>query len=366
MAIPASTDEQPYRVAVVRALPGLGDFLCAVPALRALRAALPFATIDLVGLAGNRPLVQRFGRYVDSLVHFPGYPGIPEVGYDPNSLFAFLYATRRNPYDLVVQMHGDGSYMNDFALSFGCAETFGYYPAGRRVPDPERFWPYPLDQPEVRRNLLLVEHLGAPSQGEHLEFPLMPLDSAELALVPRAAGLEPGRYAIIHPGASRGEKRWQPEYFACVGDHLAEHGIMPVLTGLIGEAQLSTEVAEEMEYECLDFTGLTSLGALAALISGAMLVVANDTGVSHLADALAVPSIVVFSASDPRRWAPLDSSLHRVVDLTGFDGHYTPQLSALLAGLGRPMAPGFTPDFPLSGVMAEVEHLLATGGGSAS
>ncbi len=39
------------RIAIVRSLGGLGDFLCTVPALRSLRAAYPQAEIVLVGLS---------------------------------------------------------------------------------------------------------------------------------------------------------------------------------------------------------------------------------------------------------------------------------------------------------------------------
>jgi len=49
------------------------------------------------------------------------------------------------------------------------------------------------------------------------------------------------------------------------------------------------------------------------LLSRATLTVCNDTGVSHLAVALKVPSVVVFSTSDTRRWAPLDRRRHRAV-----------------------------------------------------
>jgi ADP-heptose:LPS heptosyltransferase len=48
-------------------------------------------------------------------------------------------------------------------------------------------------------------------------------------------------------------------------------------------------------------------------VDGARILVANDTGVSHLAAAVATPSVIVSSGSDPERWAPLDGERHRVL-----------------------------------------------------
>ena len=59
-------------------LAGLGDLLVHRAWLRALRSALPDAEIELIGLPAAQRFVDRFGRYVDRLIEFPGFPGIPE------------------------------------------------------------------------------------------------------------------------------------------------------------------------------------------------------------------------------------------------------------------------------------------------
>jgi ADP-heptose:LPS heptosyltransferase len=296
------------RIAVFRALQ-LGDLLCAVPAFRALRATHPSTSITLVGLPWARELAARLDRYLDGFIEFPGFPGLPERACAASLLPAFFRGMRQAGFDLVIQMHGDGRLTNPIAALMGGRTTGGYYRAGRYCPDAEACIEWRDDEHEVHRWLRLVEHLGAPSKGSHLEFPLREQDWREVDAL-RLAGL---RYAVVHPGAQLPSRRWPAERFAEVADELAADGLHVVLTGTLAEEPLVQRVKRAMRQPAIDLSGRTSLGGLAAVVAKARLVVCNDTGVSHVAAAMRTPSVVIASGSDARRWAPLNRELHRVL-----------------------------------------------------
>lgn len=293
----------------MRALPGLGDLLCVVPALRALRNAQPTARITLIGLPWAAGFVERFRHYIDDWLEFPGFPGIPEGWSSPDRVSQFLAQVQEVPFDWAMQMHGSGAISNLFTVLLGAKANAGFFLPGQYCPDSQRFLPYPEAEPEVRRHLRLLEFLGVPLQGEELEFPLKKADWEELASLERPQ--QP--YVCVHPGASVAARRWSPLGFASVADALARRGYQIVLTGTAAERELTQTVAQAMQCSALDLAGRTSLGALAALLQQAALLVCNDTGVSHLAAALEVNSVVIFSDSDPRRWSPLNRQRHRVI-----------------------------------------------------
>jgi ADP-heptose:LPS heptosyltransferase len=113
----------------------------------------------------------------------------------------------------------------------------------------------------------------------------------------------PARYAVLVPGASphRPEKRWPDQKF---GGLAAQLQIPAVVVGGKGETGLAG-VIRSFAGRTIDLTGRTDLLELAAVIGGAALAVGNDTGPMHLAAALGVPGLVLFSgASDPALTAP--------------------------------------------------------------
>ena len=297
----------PRSIAVFRALQ-LGDLLCAVPTLRALRRGWPAARVTLIGLPWARELAARFPVYVDEFVEFPGFPGLPERRCEPRAVLEFLRSIQERRFDLALQLHGSGEFSNPLVALLGARRTAGFYRDGHYCPDAATFLPWRDDEPEVERGVRLLTALGVASSGLELEAPLLQADLRELARIADERQLPRGSYVCVHPGAQLKSRRWYPERFAIVADELAARGLRVVVTGTAGEAELAKAIARRMRSPVVDLVGRTTLGGLTALIDGARLVVTNDTGVRHVAAARGTPCVAVACGSDVRRWPAREST----------------------------------------------------------
>lgn len=288
----------PPRIAVFRALQ-LGDMLCAVPALRALRRGEPDARITLIGLPWAREFASRFSEYIDNFIAFPGAPGLAEQPEpDAAAREAFIAECRARDFDLAIQLHGSGVQTNAIVASLGAARVAGFVPDDGGTTALDCALPWRDSEPEVSRCLALMRKLGYPDWGDYLEFPLGGLDYALWHVLRDEHALVPGRYVIVHPGARMASRRWPIERFADAARQLADEGWQIVLTGTRAELSLAAAFAEQLGRPCVNLCGRTPLGALAALIGRARLLLCNDTGVSHVAAALGTPSVVIACGSD--------------------------------------------------------------------
>src|SRR4051794_34261815 len=144
-----STPDPPRRVAVLRALK-LGDLLCAVPALRALRAAWPGARITLIGLPWAAAFAERFRHLLDDFREFPGYPGLPERPPLLDRIPGFLSAMQADSYDPAIQLRGSGPIVSPLVASFGAKHCACFYLPGGYCPARARFLTWPERGLEVR------------------------------------------------------------------------------------------------------------------------------------------------------------------------------------------------------------------------
>lgn len=301
----------PRRVAVFRALQ-LGDMLCCVPALRALRAALPDAQITLIGLPWARTFAARYADLIDAFEVFPGAHGFPEQPEDGTGLPVFVDAMRERRFDLAIQLHGSGGIANELVAQFGARALAGFKQPGETPPH-GCFVDWPDALPEPERYNVLMRAMGIDTPGAALWFPLTADDLAEYESIVARHGLHPERLVLVHPGAQLPSRRWPAERFAAIADELATDGWQIAVTGTASEVELTARVVGAMTQPARHLAGETSLGALAALVAHARLVVCNDTGLSHVAAAMHTRSVVVASGSDTRRWAPLDHDRHHVL-----------------------------------------------------
>jgi len=268
------------RVLVLRAL-GLGDALTAVPALRALRRALPGIAEVRVAMPASLEAVLELAD-VDAAV------------YDQRGLDG-----RLPPADLAVNLHGRGPQSHRLlAATGGRLVAFGNADAGHDGP----VWRD--DEHERERWCRLVR--------ESFDVDADPDDMALRAPSSPAPGA-----VVVHPGAAAPGRRWPAERFAAVVAWAARQGHPVVITGDASEHALAQQVAELSGVDPWVVAGSTTLTQLAGLVAHARLLVVGDTGVAHLAPAYGTPSVHLMGPVSPRLWGPdvrpRDESAHRVL-----------------------------------------------------
>lgn len=266
-------------VVALRAL-GLGDLLCGLPALRALRAAYPMHRLLLAAPAALGPLALASGA-VDGLVDVGGLGD----------------AAPLPPSAIAVNLHGRGPQSHRLLarnrplrmMGFGCGA------AGFAGP------PWRPGEPEVERWCRMLGWYGIPADPRRRELRVRP--------DPRHVGA-----AVVHPGASAASRRWPASRYARVVRALRAAGLPVVVTGGPDEIGLAHRVAGGSGCDGVAvLAGRTGSLELARIVAAARVVVSGDTGVAHLAGAVGAPSVTLYGPVSPHEWGPPPAPRHRVL-----------------------------------------------------
>lgn len=302
--------EPPRRVVALRAS-RIGDFICAIPAFRALRAALPGARITLVTVPLLRGTAERL-PYFDAVASFPGFPGIAVQLFEPRAALRFFEEMQTEHFDLALQLQGSGVYSNPFVLMLGARYTAGFVRAGDGATRLDAALPLPEHGHEIHRALALPLFLGAPAAGVHTEFPLTHVDHlrAEALLL----GM-PQPLIGLHPTAHDASRRWPLDRFETAARALHQrHGGTLVILGGSGEYEYNRTLARRLPGICRDLTGLTALGTLGAVLTRLSVFISSDSGPAHIAYALGVPTVTLFRAGGVHRYGPPQNGPFRALE----------------------------------------------------
>jgi ADP-heptose:LPS heptosyltransferase len=258
-------------VVALRAL-GIGDLATAVPALRGLRAAFPTGPLALAAPAWLAPMAELTGA-VDRLIPLSGLAAAPRDVTPPA---------------VAVNLHGSGPQSHRVLAALKPQRMLAY-----RIPEHPDGPQWNDDDHEVLRWCRLLAWYGIESH---------PGDLALRVPAVRAPLLD---VTVVHPGSKSPQRRWPAHRFAEVARRLSADGQHVVITGSPDERDLAVSVCRDAGLpEERALAGHTDLGAMAALVAAARLVVCGDTGMAHLATGYGVPSVVLFGPVPPSLWGP--------------------------------------------------------------
>ena len=348
------------RVLVLK-LDHIGDFVLALPALRRLRDGLDDAEITLVCGTWNRALAERSG-VADRVVAFDAFsPTSRELAARPDPAVvdvAFAALTSGwGHFDLAVDLRHEPDTRRLLGLvDVGVRAGFAAHGAAGAALDialanAERVVPNlgngrPLHA-TIRLSMLVSAVLAAVRPE---------LSAARCLLSPDTVSPVPGRYAVLVPSAGAPVRVWPTERMAEIGRWLAtKYGLQIVLLGGEVEKALTARIAAMLPAGSVtDLAGNTDMKIVPDILASAQLVVGMDTGLTHMATGLGVPTVCVFSGVARQEvWQPTGTNLVALAGRTACSPCYLalpeqcPHAQACLTVIG-------TKD-----VMAACEELLA-------
>ena len=285
----------------------LGDIVLALPALTALRESFPDAKIswlirpEFAQLLENHP-------HLNQIIPFERR-SLSKAWFHPRafgSLITLIRRLRRSKFDAVIDFQGLFRTASLAWLS-GCKNRFGMANARELA---HIFYTHKVPQDQDCIHLIdyyakIIQTAGASDTGVQFVFTQDPGATDSVGRLLASHGIAHDNYAVLVPGSAHEDKRWPIERFASLADKISSQFHLSIIAvGAAPESSLVEKLRSLASVPITNLAGQTSLSELVALLRAAKLVVSNDTGPGHIAAALGMPLVLMFSWSNPARIAP--------------------------------------------------------------
>jgi len=287
---------------LVRGVNWIGDAVMTMPALRALKKALPETKISLLVKPWVSPLFEHDPNVDEIILYGDEYKGIigkmklSRIIHKKHFCSAILF---QNAFDAAL-----------ITFLAGIKQRVGYNRDGRGPLLTEAV-PVPQDEKihHIHYYLKLLEQSGIHSENSYPYIYLM-LDER---LRVRKILQDLNRPILgINPGATYGSaKRWFPDRFAEIANwFIKDTSGSVILFGSAKEVEMADEIYKNVNSELRtpnslqNMAGKTPLRELIALISECDIFVTNDSGPLHIAYAVGTPLVALFGSTDPELTGP--------------------------------------------------------------
>jgi ADP-heptose:LPS heptosyltransferase len=274
--------------------------------VRALRASRPDAEITLLARAAFVPLLEAL-CVADRVRSLPA-PGPAYLAH-----FAAMRASYPDTWILLTNsLRGDLE-----ARVAACPQRFGIVRPGRHRPLLTHAYRVPGGFDESRHHQVelwdnFLRHFGLDARMDFSPFPAHAIGTEQPdPPTPRAAPI-----GLIAGSENDPSKRWPAAGWRSLIEALPAERF--VLFGTAADRAITATIAAGFDSSRVtDLAGSTSLVGFAAALARCRLLVSNDTGGMHLANALGVPLIGLFGPTNPVRTGPVFAAPHRILQPPG-------------------------------------------------
>lgn len=325
--VPRLSDCHFSRILVIRQHNQLGDMLCVVPLLRALRQKYSQAHIALMTSPVNHEVMVN-NRHINSIINYDKRQFLGRGLKGWIHLLSYLRRLRGERFDLaIVPSTVSTSFTSDFfayvsgaRVRIGAASLNGVInPSAFLFTNPiDLDWRSKPDRHQTIRNLDMAKDLCLPDVALSLEISF-DQDEINRTNLLESKQLGGSSFLIVyHPGAGKVPNRWDASRFAEVANILSKE--FPV-DALITSGPMDDEpVALMTERLSIPYRIVKNkpIREVAGILATADLVITNDTGIMHVAAAAGASVLSLFGPTEPEQWAPLGDK-HRFIRGGGGD-----------------------------------------------
>lgn len=295
------------RILIVK-LDHIGDCVTALPALGRLMQRFPEAKFSVLAAPSTRAIWEMNPR-VEEFIPFEFFHersglGRREVSEEDLAQLGRLLAPRR--YDLAVDLRKSADTRPvlrhtgaRFLAGFEHGAQFPWLDIGLEWEGDPRYYPKRQRVGDDLLNLADAVALACEADAPVIRPPVAEPDPAHAALLRKPV-------VCIHPAAGNDMRQWPQDYFAELIDLITEdQGLHVALIGSAAEAAAAQALRSKVKHKRRVFSlaGEVPLAELPALLARCSLFVGNNSGPHHLAAAVGIPTVGIYSGVvDPREW----------------------------------------------------------------
>lgn len=269
----------------------IGDVLLTTPVIRALREKFPRARIDF--------LVEKPGAEI-----LQGNPYLNNIlVYNKKEQVNWLRRVRGEHYDVILDFLRNPR-TGWLTLLSGARYRIAFRNRWRDFFYNVRVKPDPVPKYVPAFKLDMLKSFGIENNNVVLDLAVSEKDGARVRQWLSQEGIHDSDLLLgISPTSRRQARRWRKTGFAEVADYLIQkHKAKVVFLYGPGEEGYVDDILQMCKETALKHPSLT-VGELTALIKQLKLFVGNDNGPMHIAQAFAIPTVVIFGPTQSVNWS---------------------------------------------------------------